>query len=57
MNWFIAESVFPMEERRILLLKFKAKKLKHYLNDGMIRFVVSQLQLEIGEYRCVGVLV
>ncbi len=57
MNWFIPESLFPMEERRILLLKFKAKKLKHYLNDGMIRFVVSQLQLEIGEYRCVGVLV
>ncbi len=57
MNWFIPETLFPMEGRRVLLLKFQAKKPEHYLNDSMVRFVISQLQMEIGEYRCVGVLV
>lgn len=56
MNWFVQDELFPMESRRILLLKFRAVSFGNYLNDAMIRFVVSQMQMEINEYRCVGVM-
>lgn len=56
MNWFVRDELFPLESRKILLLKFKEKKPGHYLNDSMVRFVISQIQLEISEYRCEGVM-
>ena len=56
MNGFACEELFPMESRRTLLLKFQEKQPGHYLNGSMVRFVVSQMQLEINEYRCVGVI-
>lgn len=56
MNWFVNDELFPLESRKVLLLKFEAKQPGHYLGDGMVRFVISQMQLEISEYRCVGVL-
>ena len=57
MNWFARDELFPMEGRKTLTLKFKEKKPGHYLNGSMARFVLSQLQMEIGEYRCAGMLV
>ena len=57
MNPFILDELFPMEGRKVLLLKFEEKTPGHYLNDSMVRFAVSQIQTEIGEYRCVGVIV
>lgn len=56
MNWFVRDELFPMASRKILLLKFQEKQPGNYLNDSMVRFVISQIQLEISEYRCVGVL-
>lgn len=56
MNWFVNDELFPLESRKVLLLKFEEKQPGHYLGDGMVRFVISQMQLEISEYRCVGVL-
>lgn len=55
MNWFVREDLFPMESRKVLLLKFEEKNPGFYLNDSMVRFAVSQIQMEISEYRCVGV--
>lgn len=55
MNWFVRDELFPMESRKVLLLKFREKEPGHYLNDSMVRFVISQIQLEISEYRCEGV--
>lgn len=56
MNWFVRDELFPMESRKVLLLKFIAKEPGHYLNDSMVQFVISQMQLEINEYRCIGVM-
>ncbi|WP_312442902.1 hypothetical protein [Lacrimispora sp.] len=56
MNWFVRDELFPMESRKVLLLKFRAKEPGHYLNDSMVQFVISQMQLEINEYRCIGVM-
>ena len=56
MNWFVQDGLFPMDGRKVLLLKFRAKDSGHYLNDSMVRFVVSQIQMDVSEYRCVGVL-
>lgn len=56
MNWFVRDELFPMESRKVLLLKFQEKQPGHYLNGSMVRFVISQMQLEISEYRCVGVI-
>ena len=57
MNWFVPEEVIPMERRRLLLLKFEEKQRGNYLNGSMVRFAVSQIQREIHEYCCVGVIV
>lgn len=57
MNWFVRDELFPMESRRILLIRFREIKAGHYLNGCMVRFVISQIQMETSEYRCVGVIV
>lgn len=57
MNWFIKDELYPLETRRILLLQFEAADPGNYLNDALVQFAVSQIQLDEGEYRCVGVLV
>ena len=56
MNRFVRDELFPMESRRILLIRFREVKTGHYLNGCMVRFVISQIQMEISEYRCVGVI-
>lgn len=56
MDWFVEEGIFPMESRRVLVLEFVEKKQGQYLNDSMVQFAVSRIQLEMGEYRCVGIL-
>lgn len=45
-----------MGSRRKLVLKFREKNKGNYLNDSMMRYVISQMQTEIGEYQCVGVM-
>lgn len=57
MNWFVRDELFPMESRKVLLLKFRAKNRENYLNDSMVRYVISQIQMDVSEYRCVGRLV
>lgn len=54
MNWFVRDELFPMEGRKVLLLTFQEKEPGNYLNDSMVWFVISKLQTEINEYRCVG---
>lgn len=56
MDWFVEDGLFPMESRRVLVLEFAEKSSGHYLNDSMVRFAVSRIQLEVEEYRCVGVI-
>ncbi len=56
MNWFIKdEYLFPEKSRKILLFKFKERIPGYYLNDSFIKFAVSQIQLEIAEYKCIGI--
>ena len=61
MNRFIREEVFPMESRRILELQFVrqegAEQEEQYCMEDMLRYVVSQMQLMLDEYKCVGILV
>lgn len=56
MNLFIKEEIFPMEARKILELRFRKKRKSIYVED-MVRFAVSELQQQLHEYKCVGVLV
>lgn len=55
MNWFVREEIFPFEQRRVLKLMFREKK-AFYLNESFVRFLVSQIQLEQNEFKCVGVM-
>ena len=60
MNRFIREEVFPMETRRILELSFRRSEEGEpaelfYMQD-MMRYVVSQVQMLLDEYKCVGFL-
>lgn len=60
MNRFIREEVFPMETRRILELIFNkvedAGQEEPYCVEDMLRYAISQVQLLLDEYKCVGVL-
>jgi len=59
MNWFIREEIFPLETRRILELQFIRQNNgeEDYYAEDMLRYVVSQIQLLLDEYKCVGALV
>lgn len=56
MNPFLGNTVFPMETRKILVLYFERKGLKNNFCEDMVRFFVSQIQMSVCEYKCVGVL-
>lgn len=60
MNRFIREEVFPMETRRILELSFHRSEgsgsTEPYYAEDMMRYVISQVQLFLDEYKCVGLL-
>ena len=58
MNWFIREELFPMETRRVLELTFEIREgSERYYAEDMLRYVISQVQLLLDEYKCVGRLV
>lgn len=56
MNLFIREEIFPMETRRILELKFVKRRKSSVFCEDAVRFLVSQLQISLYEYKCVGTL-
>ena len=55
MNSFVKEGIFAYDDRKILLFKFKILNKKCFFNDSIIRFVISQLQLDESEYTCIGI--
>lgn len=58
MNWFIREELFPMETRRVLELTFEMREgSERYCAEDMLRYAISQVQLLLDEYKCVGRLV
>ncbi|MFQ7239386.1 MAG: hypothetical protein ACLRP8_10570 [Roseburia intestinalis] len=57
MNPFLGNTVFPMETRKTLALYFSHTKGTEERNcEDMARFFVSQIQLSVCEYKCVGIL-
>lgn len=56
MNSFTGVRLFTSDTRKILLLRIKAKERyqEEYLYEAQIRYILSQLQLEFLEYRCMG---
>lgn len=55
MNWFIREELFPMETRRVLELTFEMQRgSERYYAEDMLRYAISQVQLLLDEYKCVG---
>lgn len=59
MNGFTGARVFSDDKRSILLFKMRIKEQRQadYLCKSQIRYILSQLQMEFMEYRCVGVVV
>lgn len=59
MNGFMCAQVFSRDERNILLLRIKREEqyAADYLYESQIRYILSQMQMEFMEYKCVGVLV
>lgn len=56
-NEALAAEVFPVEKRRILILYFRKQLRKDCYYDAQIRYILSRLQQEYLEYKCVGVYV
>lgn len=57
MNSFTGTQVFARDQRSLLLFRFRKEgETPHdYLYRSQIRYILSQLQMEFLEYRCVGV--
>lgn len=56
MNWFIPEGLLPLKSRKVLLFLFREKTPGYFLNESMVRFVVTQIQRSAGEFYCVGMM-
>lgn len=56
MNPFHGETAFPMDTRKLLVLRFRKKGDGKEFCEDMVRFFVSQIQLSICEYKCIGIL-
>ncbi len=57
MNRFIREEFFPMETRRVLELTFERVGGTVACAEDMLRYAISQVQLHLDEYKCVGILI
>lgn len=58
MNHFAGSSVFSYDKRKILLFHFKRDGYhEDYLLKAHVRYILSQLQIEFMEYRCMGIFV
>jgi hypothetical protein len=57
MNRDIGVQIFSNDKRKILLFRFHREAVTQdaYLYESQIRYILSQLQLEFLEYRCMGV--
>jgi len=58
MDGYYGTKVFPQDKRSILLFRFLREsggKKEEYLYQSQIRYILSQLQMEFLEYRCVGI--
>lgn len=57
MNRYVGMQLFSNDNRKILLFQFHREAVMRddYLYESQIRYILSQLQLEFLEYRCMGV--
>jgi len=55
LNWFIQDDWRNSLEQKVLLFRFISLK-PHFLQYDLLCFLISQLQLQFGEYRCEAVL-
>lgn len=57
MNSFIGTQVFTGDTRNLLVVRFRKEEDTpyDYLYGSQIRYILSQLQMEFMEYRCMGV--
>lgn len=56
MNSFTGVRLFTDDQRKILLFRFQADEgaRDDYLYESQVRYILSQLQMEFLEYRCMG---
>ena len=54
MDAYYGSQVFPRDKRSLLLFRFETNNIKDYLYESQIRYILSQLQREFLEYRCLG---
>lgn len=57
MNPFIDNEIVDKTSKKILLFTFREIEKGYFLNEDILSFLISQLQLSFDEYRCEGVLV
>lgn len=59
MNEFTGVRIFSGDQRKILLLRIGKKEEQgtDYLYESQVRYILTQLQMEFLEYRCMGVFV
>ncbi len=55
MNRFLRGDLLPLDERPTIVLGF-VRNSESNLCEAMVRYAISQMQMEFDEYRCVGII-
>ena len=55
MNFFLGADLLPLDKRPVILMKF-IRTSNSSLCEAMVRYTLSQIQMDFDEYRCIGIL-
>ena len=55
MNFFLGADLLPLDKRPVILMKF-IRTSNSNLCEAMVRYTLSQIQMDFDEYRCIGIL-
>ena len=55
MNFFLGADLLPLDKRPVILMRF-IRTSNSSLCEAMVRYTLSQIQMDFDEYRCIGLL-
>ncbi len=55
MNFFLGADLLPLDKRPVILMRF-IRTSNSSLCEAMVRYTLSQIQMDFDEYRCIGIL-
>jgi hypothetical protein len=57
MNFFISDDIRVGNDKKVMVLRFRANTKESYITQDVLSFLVSEIQMYFPEYECEGELV